>query len=321
MQRSSVPACSWGIFPFSFVFSKWNACSSGFRSGDWLGHCIIFHFFALKNSLVAFAVCLRVIVHLHCEVPSNEFWSIWLNMSRKYWPKHLGIHPAFVSSHIINKYKGNQFHWQPYMPTPWHYHHHHHHASLMRWYVLDHEQFLFFSSHHSGTRWSLSHLSIGCCSRTVKAFFRCCLANSNLVFSVFEAHQWFTSCGEPSVFTLVKSSLDCWLWHTYTYLLESVLDLANCCEGFFLHLGNNSSVIHHSCFPWSSGSFGVAELTGAFFLFKNVPNSWFGPRLMFLLSLWSVCFDFSAQWWLASLIVTALWISYWELTATDSKCK
>ena len=101
-------------------------------------------------------------------------------------------------------------------------------------------------------------------------FFRCCLANSNL------AHQWFTSCGEPSVFTLVKSSLDCWLWHTYTYLLESVLDLANCCEGVFLHQGNNSSVIHHSCFPWSSGSFGVAELTGAFFLFKNVPNSWFG---------------------------------------------
>ncbi len=25
--------------------------------------------------------------------------------------------------------------------------------------------------------------------------------------SCFEAHQWFTSCGEPSVFTLVKSSL------------------------------------------------------------------------------------------------------------------
>ena len=27
-----------------------------------------------------------------------------------------------------------------------------------------------YSSHHSGTNWSLSHLSIGCCSRTVKAF-------------------------------------------------------------------------------------------------------------------------------------------------------
>ncbi len=33
-----------------------------------------------------------------------------------------------------------------------------------------------------------------------------------------------------------------------------VLYLANCCEGCFLHQGKNSSVIHHSCFPWSSGS-------------------------------------------------------------------
>jgi EamA domain-containing membrane protein RarD len=34
------------------------------------------------------------------------------------------------------------------------------------------------------------------------------LANSNLFF-LFEAYQWFTSCAKPSVFTLVKSSLDC----------------------------------------------------------------------------------------------------------------
>ena len=46
-----------GAFSFSFVFRKWNACSIGFRSGDWLGHCITFHFFALKNSSVAFTVC------------------------------------------------------------------------------------------------------------------------------------------------------------------------------------------------------------------------------------------------------------------------
>ncbi len=144
---------------------------------------------------------------------------------------------------------------------------------LGSWAVLSFS--ILFSSHHSGTSWSWSHLSIGCCSRTVKAFLD--VVWQTLIWpSCFEAHQWFTSCGEPSVFTLVKSSLDCWLWHTYTYLLESVLDLANCCEGCFLHQGKNSSVIHHSCFPWSSGSFGVAELTGAFLLFKNVPNSCFG---------------------------------------------
>ncbi len=89
----------------------------------------------------------------------------------------------------------------------------------------------------------------------------------------------------------MKSSLDCWLWHTYTYLLESVLDLANCCEGCFLHQGKNSSVIHHSCFPWSSGSFGVAELTGAFLLFKNVPTVVLATPNVFAISLMGLfCF-------------------------------
>ena len=37
-------------FLFSFIFSKWNACSNGFRSGDWLGHFITFHFFALHHA-------------------------------------------------------------------------------------------------------------------------------------------------------------------------------------------------------------------------------------------------------------------------------
>ena len=41
--------------------------------------------------------------------------------------------------------------------------------------------------------------------------------------SCFEAHHWFTSCGE----------------HRYAYLLESVLALANCCEGIFLHQKKN----------------------------------------------------------------------------------
>lgn len=56
----------------------------------------------------------------------------------------------------------------------------------MRWYALDNEQCLplsiLFSSHHSGTSWPLSHLSIGCCSRTVQAFLDVFLENSNLVF-------------------------------------------------------------------------------------------------------------------------------------------
>lgn len=36
----------------------------------------------LKKVLVAFVTLLWIIVHLHCEEPSNMFWSIWQNMFR-----------------------------------------------------------------------------------------------------------------------------------------------------------------------------------------------------------------------------------------------
>ncbi len=69
-----------GAFSFSFVFSKWNACSIGFRSGDWLGHCITVHFFPFKNSLVAFAVCfgsLSICTVKHRPMSSEAFGWIW----------------------------------------------------------------------------------------------------------------------------------------------------------------------------------------------------------------------------------------------------
>lgn len=76
----------------------------------------------------------------------------------------------------------------------------------MRWYTLHWEQFLPFSIlisfHHSSMSWSLSHLPIGCCSRT-PLFFFCFVfldvsfhANSNLVF------QSFRFWGLPVVYIL-----------------------------------------------------------------------------------------------------------------------
>ncbi len=38
-----------GLFTFNFVFSKWNACSIGLKSGNWLGRCRIFHFLPTKT--------------------------------------------------------------------------------------------------------------------------------------------------------------------------------------------------------------------------------------------------------------------------------
>ncbi len=98
-------------------------------------------------------------------------------------------------------------------------------------------------------------------------FFGCFLAKSNLTL--------FAPCGEPSVFALVKSSLDCRLWQWHVYLLEGVLLLTGCCEKVFLYHGDDSPIIHHCCPPWTSMLFYVADFTTAFFFSQNIPNGCF----------------------------------------------
>ncbi len=119
-------------------------------------------------------------------------------------------------------------------------------------------------------------------------FFRCFLSKSNLAL--------FAACGEPCVFVLVKSSLDC----RHIYLLESVLLLAGCGERVFLYHGEDSLIIHHWCPPWTSRPFYVSEITDAFFFYQctklliwpllNVP----AISLMDLFCFWSltiICFS------------------------------
>lgn len=50
LHPPSVGSCLWVPLPFGFAFSR-------LRSGDWLGHWWILHFFALRHSRIAFAVC------------------------------------------------------------------------------------------------------------------------------------------------------------------------------------------------------------------------------------------------------------------------
>ncbi len=47
----------WGVSAFILLFSWWNSCSIGFKSGDWLGQSKSFHVFALINSLTELAGC------------------------------------------------------------------------------------------------------------------------------------------------------------------------------------------------------------------------------------------------------------------------
>ncbi len=90
-----------------------------------------------------------------------------------------------------------------------------------------------------------------------EGFFRCRLANSNLAFLFLRLTNGLHLVVNP-LYSLWWSLLLIVDFDTHTPTSwKSVLDLANCCEGCFLHQGKNSSVIHHSCFPWSSGSFGV----------------------------------------------------------------
>lgn len=141
---------------------------------------------------------------------------------------------------------------------------HHYNASQMRWYASDNkQQFLFFYV-------PIILMQVDLTLSLLHIFFKFnSLVNCNVVLPFLRP----TSCGKPSLFTLVNSSPDCWLQHRHTYLLEGVI--WQTVQGVFLHQGKNSSVIHHNCFLWSSWFFDVPELTNVFSLFKNVPNSWF----------------------------------------------
>ncbi len=82
------------------------------------------------------------------------------------------------------------------------------------------------------------------------------------------------ACGEPSVFALVKSSLDCIFWQWHIYLLDSVLLLAGCYKRGFLYHGEDPSIIHHCCPLWPSRSFVL--LSSPVHFSQNVQNCWFG---------------------------------------------
>lgn len=61
-------------------------------------------FFPIGKILGFFHSMFMVIVDLHCEVPSYQFCSTWLKLSKKWSRIHLRIHPAaLISSHIIIK--------------------------------------------------------------------------------------------------------------------------------------------------------------------------------------------------------------------------
>ena len=91
-----------GGVPFNLLFRRWNACSVGLRSGDWLGQSQTFHFFfSLMKPFVVLCHCL-----LYCTM---KFLPVsWDAFLRTFWRTEcfwdFWIHPAATTvSYVINK--------------------------------------------------------------------------------------------------------------------------------------------------------------------------------------------------------------------------
>ncbi len=135
----------------------------------WLGHCITVHFFPSKTLWLLLQYGFGSLSICTVEAPSNEVLKHLAEYEQIILPEHFRIHPAaFVSSHIINKYKRTSFHWQPYMPT------------LPPPCFTDRGGMLRITSSSFPSPYSSLPItlvtvdlglicSIGCCSRTVKA--------------------------------------------------------------------------------------------------------------------------------------------------------
>lgn len=98
-----------------------------------------------------------------------------------------------------------------------------------------------YSSHHSSTSWPVFHLSIWICYRTVKNCFH--IFAQLLIWSIC----FHLSCAEPSVFTQIKASLDYWVWHRSTYLLEEFFIFPSVVKVFFFIGKRNTSDIDYRC--------------------------------------------------------------------------
>ncbi len=265
-----------GHFPFSFVFSKWNACSIGFRSGDWLGHCITVHFFPFKNSLVAFAVCfgsLSICTVKRRPMSSEAFGWIWADNIARNTSEFILLLLSAVTSSINTRepvpLAGIHAHAMT-LPPPCFTDEV---VCLGSWAIpfLLHT-LLFPSLWYKLILVSSVHRML---FQNCEGFFRCRLANSNLAFLFWGSPMvyilWWTLCihsGEVFSWLLTLTHIhlppgECsWsgqlLWRVFSSPGKE----------FFGHPPQLFSVVF--------GSFGVAELTGAFLLFKNVPNSCFG---------------------------------------------
>lgn len=191
LQLSSLPACPCGVLLFWY-----SACSK-----SWL----------------AFEVCFRAL-----SIYSVTQHLMSFEVSGWTWADGVDIFSALQTLQNSSCGFRQQFHHQQLQGITTSSIGSLTHAHAIGWGgTLAREQFLpfsaRFSSNYSSTSWTLSHLSIGCRSRTGQAFFKkICLVNSNLFFFFLNLPNGLHLLVNLVIFTLVKSSVDRWLWHRYT---------------------------------------------------------------------------------------------------------
>ncbi len=170
------------------------------------------------------------VVHLYYEAPPNQLCWIWLNLGRECIPIHFRILPLLLSSVTSSLNTSN--------PVPLEAMHALvitllHHVSQMMLYALDYQLFQAFSVLLSPIKFWYKLILISAIQRMLfqkwSGFFKYFLAKSNLALFA----QVLAPCGEPSVFALMKSSLDCRLWQWYTSRECSSLGWLDVVKWFF----------------------------------------------------------------------------------------
>ncbi len=238
--------CSWA-FSFRFL-SKWNACSIGFRSGDWLGHCITVHFFPFKTLWLLLQYALG-----HCP---SALWS-----AVQWVLKHLAEYEQIIlpetlqnSSAALSAVTSSINTRKPVPLAAIHAH-----AMTLpppcftdevvclgSWAVpfLLHT-LLFPSLWYKLILVSSVHRML---FQNCEGFFRCRLANSNLAFLFLRLTNGLHLVVNP-LYSLWWSLLLIVDFDTHTPTSWRVfLIWPTVVKGVFFTRERNSSVIHHSCF-------------------------------------------------------------------------
>lgn len=228
----------WVFLDSVLCFSSCKARTYGLRSGDWLGHVRILHFFALRNPWVDFVVCFRCCSTstVKCRLSFAAFGWIRAENIALYTSQFNLLFLSAVTSQlkIRDLVQPGVIHARAIiLPL----------QCLTVNVICSHEQFLSFSLLFP----SFWHMLI-LVSSVQKKFqkcadsFKCSLSKFNLAFLLFSVSIEL----QPSVFTLMRASLGCWprQWNASFTSSRMFLNWHDFIRQIFVNQGNTCISTH-----------------------------------------------------------------------------